>query len=80
MSVKRGQPKNMIEGWFSILTRRALTNTAFSSVAELTDRIDWWTSHWNDDPQPFTWTKTVDDIMTKIKRAQAVLTESATHH
>lgn len=71
---------NMIEGWFSILTRRALTNSAFTSVAELTDRIDWWASHWNDDPQPFVWTKTVDDIMNKVKRARAVLTESATHH
>lgn len=71
---------NMIEGWFSILTRRALTNTAFSSVVELTDRIDWWASHWNDDPQPFVWTKSVDDIMTKVKRGQTTLTESATHH
>jgi len=71
---------NMIEGWFSILTRRALTNTAFSSVVELTDRIDWWASHWNDAPQPFVWTKTVEDIMTKVKRGRAALTESATHH
>lgn len=71
---------NMIEGWFSILTRRALTNTSFTSTAELTERIDWWASHWNDDPQPFAWTKTVDDIMTKVKRGRAVLTESATHH
>ena len=59
---------NMIEGWFSILTRRALTNTSFTSVAELADRIDWSASHWNDDPQPFAWTKTVNDIMTKVKR------------
>src|SRR5215203_2742171 len=71
---------NMIEGWFSILTRRALSNTSFTSVAELADRIDWWASHWNDDPQPFLWTKSTDDILTKVKRSRAVLTESATHH
>lgn len=71
---------NMIEGWFSILTRRALTNTSFTSVNELTDRIDWWASHWNDDPTPFRWTTTVDDIMTKVKRGRTVLTENATHH
>jgi transposase len=54
---------NMIEGWFSILTRTALTNTSFSSVAEVEAAIDLWASHWNDDPQPFVWTKTVDDYM-----------------
>lgn len=71
---------NMIEGWFSILTRKALYGISFSSVAEVEDRIDWWASHWNDDPQPFVWTKTVEDIMTKVKRGRAALTESATRH
>lgn len=45
--------------------------------------LDMWASHWNDDPQPFAWTKTVDDIITKVKRGRATLdhlTESATHH
>ena len=31
--------------------------------------IDVWASHWNDDPEPFVWTKTVDEIITKVKRA-----------
>ena len=34
-------------------------------------------------PQPFGWTKTVDGIITKVKRGRATLdrvTESATHH
>jgi hypothetical protein len=42
-----------------------------------------WASHWNDDPKPFVWTKTVDDIITKVERGRAALdrvTESATHH
>ena len=40
-------------------------------------------SHWNHDPQPFVWPKTVDDVITKVKRGRATLdrvTESATHH
>ncbi len=35
------------------------------------------------DPQPLVWTKTVDDIIIKVKRGRATLgsvTESATHH
>ena len=74
---------NLIEGWFSVLTRRALTNASFSSVAALEAAIDVWASHWNDEPQPFVWTKTVDDIITKVKRGRATLTaptESATDH
>jgi hypothetical protein len=26
------------------------------------------------------WTNTIDDIITKVKRGRATLTESATHH
>ena len=71
---------NLIEGWFSVLTRKALTNTSFTSVADLESAIELWASHWNDDPQPFVWTKTVDDIIAKVKRGRAALTESATHN
>ena len=74
---------NLIEGWFSVLTRKALLNASFTSVGQLEQAIDLWASHWNDDPQPFVWTKTVDDIITKVKRGRATLdrvTESATHH
>jgi hypothetical protein len=40
-----------------VLSRKALTNTSFTSVAELETRIDCWVSHWNDNPEPFVWTK-----------------------
>jgi hypothetical protein len=39
--------------------------------------------HWNDDPQPFIWTKTVKEIIAKVKRGRVALTsvtKSATHH
>lgn len=74
---------NLIEGWFSVLTRKALRDASFTSTRQLEAAIDVWASHWNDDPQPFVWTKTVDDIITKVKRGRATLdrvTESATHH
>ncbi len=64
---------NLIEGWFSVLTRKALTNASFTSTRQLEAAIDVWASHWNDDPQPFVWTKTVDDIITKVKRGRAAL-------
>ena len=74
---------NMIETWFSVLTRKALTNTSFTSVAELEARIDWWVSHWNDNPEPFVWTRTADEIIDKVTRGRAThdrITNTATHH
>ena len=74
---------NLIETWFSVLTRKALTNTSFTSVDELVDRLEWWIANWNDDPQPFAWTKTADQIITKVASGRATLdriTKSATHH
>lgn len=74
---------NLVEGWFAQLTRRRLRNSSFDSVAALTDAIDMWASHWNDDPKPFVWHKTADQIITKVRRGRASLnrvTKSATHH
>jgi hypothetical protein len=74
---------NLVECWLSVLSRKALTNTSFTSVAELETRIDCWVSHWNDNPEPFVWTKPADEILDKVARGQATLdriTKSATHH
>ena len=74
---------NLIEGWLSVMTRNALTNSSFTSTGQLEEQIDVWASRWNDDPQPIVWTKTVEEIITKVKRGPATLnrvTESATDH
>jgi hypothetical protein len=74
---------HLVECWFSVLSRKALTNTSFTSVAELEIRIDCWVSHGNDNPKPFVWTKPADEILDKVARGQATLdriTKSATHH
>lgn len=74
---------NLIENWFAQLTKKRLTNSAFTSVTELVDAIDEWASHWNEDPRPFVWTKPAADIIAKVRRGRAALThqiKSATHH
>jgi transposase len=74
---------NLIENWFAQLTKRRLTNSAFTSVGELVDAIEEWSSHWNDDPRPFVWTKPAADIITKVRRGRTTLTHqinSATDH
>ncbi len=64
---------NLVECWFSVLTRKALKNRAFSSVAELQDAIDTWAQHWNHDPQPLKWTKQAQPVIDKGKRARTAL-------
>ena len=74
---------NLVEDWFAHLTNKRLRHGVFTSVAELTDAIDQWGDHWDDDPHPFVWTKTADDIIDKVRRGRAVLdqhTKSATDH
>ena len=71
---------NLIEGWFSILARKALKNNSFTSIQDLEHTIDTWTSHWNENPRPLKWTKPANDILAKTRRAQTALTKSATHH
>ena len=74
---------NLVEGWFAQLTNKRLKHGSFNSVAQLTEAIDLWVTHWNHDPKPFVWTKTANDIITKVRRGRAKLdhlTKSATHH
>jgi transposase len=75
---------NLVECWFSVLTRKRLTNSAFRSVKELRLAIETWVEHWNDNPHPFIWRKTADEILESVNRARATLktvsTKTATHH
>ena len=74
---------NLIESWFERLTMKRLSNSAFTSVSDLVDAIEDWTSHWNDDPRPFVWTKPTNDITVNVQRGRAALAgqiRSATNH
>jgi transposase len=72
---------NLVERWFKELTDRRLRRGAFTSVPNLIDAIETWVEHWNDDPKPFVWHKTAEEIITKVRRGRAALTQvkSATH-
>ena len=74
---------NLVEGWFAQLTNKRLKQGSFDSVAALTNAIDIWASHWNDDPKPFVWHAPAKKIIAKVRRGRAALThqtKSATHH
>jgi transposase len=73
---------NLVERWFNELTERRLRRGVFSSVPNLIEAIELWTEHWNDDPKPFVWHKSAQEIITKVRRGRASLTQvnSATRH
>jgi transposase len=74
---------NLVERWFKELTDKQLRRSSFTSVHDLIDTIEEWADHWNDDPKPFIWHKTAEEIIAKVRRGRAALshvTKSATDH
>jgi transposase len=73
---------NLVERWFNELTERRLRRGAFTSVDALIEAIETWAEHWNDNPRPFVWHKTAEEIIARVRRGRAALTEvkSATRH
>ncbi len=65
---------NLIERWLEELTDRRLRRGVLTSVSDLEDAIALWATHWNDDPKPFVWKATADDIIDKVRRGRACLT------
>jgi transposase len=59
---------NLVERWFSELTTKKLQRGAHRSVPELNEDIRAWITTWNQDPKPFVWTKTADQILESISR------------
>lgn len=62
---------NLVECFFSVITRQAIRRGSFTSVRQLTDTIGAFIDTWNDHPRPFAWTKDADEILGKIQRAKA---------
>ena len=56
---------NAVETFFSTLTRRRLKRGSFHSIVDLQAAINRYIAEHNDDPKPFTWAKTSDQILAK---------------
>jgi len=54
---------NLVERWFAELTERWLRRGSHRSTKELVASIRTWIEYWNDDPRPFVWHKTADEIL-----------------
>jgi transposase len=59
---------NLVERWFAELTTKTLRRGTHRSVRALNTDIRAWIETWNDDPNPYVWTKTADQILESIAR------------
>jgi len=57
---------NLVERWFGELTNKKLRRGAHRSVRDLNADIRSWIKTWNDNPRPYVWTKTADQILDSI--------------
>jgi hypothetical protein len=60
----------MVEIFFGIIIRQAIRRGTFRSVKDLITAIETYIDSWNERCQPFTWTKTADEILSKATSSQ----------
>ena len=59
---------NQIERWFAMLTEKKIKRGSHYSVKDLEKAIKEFIKNHNDNPKPFIWTKTAEQIISKVKR------------
>jgi transposase len=64
---------NLVERWFRELTDKALRRGVFHSVPDLIAKIETYLAAHNDQPKPFIWTATANDILAKVARGRVAL-------
>jgi len=59
---------NLVERWFATLTERQLRRGTYRSTQELENALKHYVNTYNQDPKPFKWTKTADQILEALAR------------
>ncbi len=64
---------NLVERFFSTISEKWIKRQAHTSVNDLEDSIRHYLAIYNEDPKPFKWRKSADDIIASVGRAAASL-------
>lgn len=62
---------NLVERWFSEITRKRIRRGVFRSVKDLIAAIESYIRINNQNPKPFVWTKRVEQILEKVNHCKA---------
>jgi hypothetical protein len=57
---------NQVERWIAMLTDEQLRRGVHKSPHALEKDIRAWVVNWNENPRPFVWTKTADEIFDRL--------------
>ena len=57
---------NQVERWFGYLANQKIRRGVHKSVQALEADIRQWIEHWNEDPKPFAWVKTAEEILNSL--------------
>src|ERR1700691_5880615 len=68
---------NQVERWFGYLTDQKIRRGVHKSVEALEADIRAWTDTWNQNPRPFAWTKTAEEILDSLARYIAKISGAA---
>jgi transposase len=67
---------NLVERWFAEITNKWIRRGTHRSVKELATSITYWVGTWNDDPRPYVWHKTADEIFDSLAQYCQRISES----
>ena len=67
---------NLVERWFAELTTKKLQRSTHRTVRALNTDIRNWITTWNDDPKPYVWIKTADEILDSVASYCGRITDS----
>ena len=67
---------NLVERWFAVLTTKKLQRSTHRSVRVLNEDIQGWIDTWNDNPKPYVWVKTAEEILDSVASYCKRITDS----
>ena len=67
---------NLIERWFGLITHNQIRRGSFRSTRELEEAIRRYLETYNQNPRPFIWTKTADQIFESLKNYCEIINNS----
>jgi transposase len=67
---------NLVERWFAELTNKWLRRGTHRSTKELESAIEHWIGRWNEEPKPFVWHKSADEILETLARYCDLISDS----
>jgi len=59
---------NQVERWFAFLTTQLLQRGVHKSVVALEKDVRAWIATWNENPKPFVWRKTAEEILESLQK------------